>query len=229
MKNILLVEDDQQITTLLTLHLNSPMHTLTTCGKGQEALKKIERNEYDLIILDVMLPDISGLSICKKLRDQDNQTPIIMLTSRSDESDKVLALEMGADDYITKPFGILELVARTKALLRRTSQTETETNGKPFIEHGSLQIDKVKRKVLLNGERLDLTLKEFDLLYLLASNPGKPYSRKDLLELVWGFAFQGYEHTVTAHINRLRIKIEPDPNTPVYILTSWGIGYRFAE
>ena len=229
MKNILLVEDDQQITTLLTLHLNSPTHTLTTCGKGQDALKKIERNEYDLIILDIMLPDISGLSICKKLRDQDNQTPIIMLTSRSDESDKVLALEMGADDYITKPFGVLELVARTKALLRRTSLTETETSEKPFIEHGSLQIDKVKRKVLLNGERLDLTLKEFDLLYLLASNPGKPYSRKDLLELVWGFAFQGYEHTVTAHINRLRIKIEPDPNTPVYILTSWGIGYRFAE
>jgi len=229
MKKILLVEDDQQITTLLNLHLNSSAHSLTSCGKGQDALKNIERNEYDLIILDIMLPDISGLSICKKLRDQDNQTPIIMLTSRSDESDKVLALEMGADDYITKPFGILELVARTKALLRRTAPAETETMEKPFIEHGALQIDKVKRKVLLNGERLDLTLKEFDLLYLLASNPGKPYSRKDLLEIVWGFAFQGYEHTVTAHINRLRIKIEPDPNTPVYILTSWGIGYRFAE
>jgi len=229
MKNIFLVEDDPQITTLLNLHLNSQTHTLTSCGRGQDALKNIERNEYDLIILDIMLPDISGLSICKKLRDQDNQTPIIMLTSRSDESDKVLALEMGADDYITKPFGVLELVARTKALLRRTSPAETETAGKPIIEHGAIQIDRDKRKVLLNGERLDLTLKEFDLLYLLASNPGKPYSRKDLLELVWGFAFQGYEHTVTAHINRLRIKIEPDPNTPVYILTSWGIGYRFAE
>ena len=229
MKNILLVEDDQQITTLLNIHLNSPTHTLTSCGRGQDALKSIERNEYDLIILDIMLPDISGLSICKKLRDQDIQTPIIMLTSRSDESDKVLALEMGADDYITKPFGILELVARTKALLRRASPAESQATGKPLIEHGSLHIDKVKRKVLLKGERLDLTLKEFDLLYLLASNPGKPYSRKDLLELVWGFAFQGYEHTVTAHINRLRIKIEPDPNTPVFILTSWGIGYRFAE
>src|ERR1700760_728081 len=163
MKNILLVEDDPQITTLLNLHLNSSTHTLTSCGRGQDALKKIERNEYDLIILDIMLPDISGLSICKKLRDQDNQTPIIMLTSRSDESDKVLALEMGADDYITKPFGVLELVARTKALLRRTSAAETETAGKPFIEHGGLQIDKIKRKVLLHGERLDLTLKEFDL------------------------------------------------------------------
>src|SRR5450432_52607 len=188
MKNILLVEDDQQITTLLNLHLNSPTHTLTSFGRGQDALKNIERNEYDLIILDITLPDISGLQICKQLRDQKNLTPIIMLTSRSDESDKVLALEMGADDYITKPFGILELIARTKALLRRTSQAEPETIGKPFIEHGSLQIDKVKRKVLLNGERLDLTLKEFDLLYLMASNPGKPYSRKDLLEIVWGFA-----------------------------------------
>jgi two-component system alkaline phosphatase synthesis response regulator PhoP len=229
MKNILLVEDDQQITTLLSLHLNSPSHSLTSCGKGLEALNKIENNSFDLIILDIMLPDISGLSICKKLRDQNNRTPIIMLTSRSDESDKVLALEMGADDYITKPFGVLELIARTKALLRRTSTAETEKLEISAIDYKSLHIDKVKRKVLLNGERLDLTLKEFDLLYLLASNPGKPFSRNELLEIVWGFAFQGYEHTVTAHINRLRIKIEPDANTPTYILTSWGIGYRFAE
>ncbi|HWY34106.1 MAG TPA: response regulator transcription factor, partial [Nitrosopumilaceae archaeon] len=203
MKNILLVEDDQQITTLLNLHLNSPSHLLTSCGKGLEALNKIENNAFDLIILDIMLPDISGLSICKKLRDENNQTPIIMLTSRSDETDKVLALEMGADDYITKPFGVLELIARTKALLRRTSPAETEKLEILAIDYKSLHIDKVKRKVLLNGERLDLTLKEFDLLYLLASNPGKPFSRNELLEIVWGFAFQGYEHTVTAHINRL--------------------------
>jgi two-component system alkaline phosphatase synthesis response regulator PhoP len=163
------------------------------------------------------------------LRDQQNLTPIIMLTSRSDESDKVLALEMGADDYITKPFGVLELIARTKALLRRTALPETGNTDRPEIEYKSLHIDKVKRKVTLNNERLDLTLKEFDLLYLLASHPGKPFSRSELLEQVWGFAFQGYEHTVTAHVNRLRIKIEPDPNTPVYILTSWGVGYRFAE
>jgi DNA-binding response OmpR family regulator len=229
MKNILLVEDDHQITTLLKLHLNSPAHSLTSCAKGQEALEKIDDYEYDLIILDVMLPDISGLSICKKLRDQANQTPIIMLTSRSDESDKVLALEMGADDYITKPFGILELMARTRALLRRTNPEQTGKIEKTHIEYKSLSIDKTKRKVLLNGERLDLTLKEFDLLFLLASQPGKPFSRKELLEQVWGFSFQGYEHTVTAHINRLRIKIEPDANTPIYILTSWGIGYRFSE
>jgi two-component system alkaline phosphatase synthesis response regulator PhoP len=229
MKNILLVEDDQQITTLLNLHLNSPAHSVTSCERGRDALKKIEQSNYDLIILDITLPDISGLQVCKQLRDQDNKTPIIMLTSRSDESDKVLALEMGADDYITKPFGVLELIARTKALLRRTGSQEPVKMEKPVIEYKSLHIDKLKRKVSLNGERLDLTLKEFDLLYLLASNPGKPFSRSELLEQVWGFAFQGYEHTVTAHINRLRIKIEPDVNEPVYILTSWGIGYRFAE
>lgn len=229
MKNILLVEDDEQITALLQLHLNSAAHTVTSCGRGKDALKKIDENNYDLIILDITLPDISGLQICKQLRDQHNLTPIIMLTSRSDESDKVLALEMGADDYITKPFGVLELIARTKALLRRTATPEAEKEEEPVIEFRSLHIDKLKRKVLLHGQRLDLTLKEFDLLYLLASNPGKPFSRSELLEQVWGFAFQGYEHTVTAHINRLRIKIEPDVNTPVYILTSWGVGYRFAE
>jgi two-component system, OmpR family, alkaline phosphatase synthesis response regulator PhoP len=229
MKNILLVEDDEQITALLQLHLNSSAHSVTSCGKGREALKKLEENNYDLIILDITLPDISGLQICKQLRDQQNITPIIMLTSRSDESDKVLAMEMGADDYITKPFGVLELIARTKALLRRTALPETESTDRPVIEYKSLHIDKLKRKLTLNGERLDLTLKEFDLLYLLASHPGKPFSRSELLEQVWGFAFQGYEHTVTAHVNRLRIKIEPDPNTPLYILTSWGVGYRFAE
>src|SRR4051794_294805 len=229
MKNILLVEDDQQITTLLNLHLNSTAHSVTSCERGRDALKKIGQNNYDLIILDITLPDISGLQICKQLRDQDNKTPIIMLTSRSDESDKVLALEMGADDYITKPFGVLELIARTRALLRRTGSQEKGKMEKPLIVYKSLHIDKLKRKVSVNDEKLDLTLKEFDLLYLLASNPGKPFTRSELLEQIWGFAFQGYEHTVTAHINRLRIKIEPDANAPIYILTSWGIGYRFAE
>lgn len=229
MKNILLVEDDPQIALLLNMHLNSAAHHLTICNKGRQALEKIKTADFDLIILDIMLPDISGLLICKQLRERGINTPIIMLTARSDESDKVLALEMGADDYVTKPFGIQELIARTKALLRRTAVAENEVEELPFIEYKSLKIDKVKRKVLMNDQRLELTQKEFDLLYLLASNPGKPYSRKDLLELIWGFSFQGYEHTVTAHINRLRIKIEPDVTAPVYILTSWGIGYRFAE
>jgi DNA-binding response OmpR family regulator len=153
-----------------------------------------------------------------------------MLTSLGEEADKVQGLELGADDYITKPFSILELMARTKALLRRTEQNKPEDPDTPKeISFKDIHIDKVKRKATIRNERLDLTPKEFDLLYLLASNPGKSFSRFELLELIWGFAFEGYEHTVTAHINRLRIKIEPDLSKPEYILTSWGIGYRFSE
>jgi two-component system, OmpR family, alkaline phosphatase synthesis response regulator PhoP len=224
---ILLVEDDAQIATLLSLHLKSPEYSFISFDKGKDALEVLEQDHFDLIILDIMLPDISGLFICKKLRDLTDLTPVIMLTSRSDESDKVLALEMGADDYITKPFGILELLARIKALLRRTNTKIPDE--KSSIEYKSLTIEKYKRKVILSGNRIDLTSKEFDLLYLLASNPGKPFSRQELLETVWGFAFTGYEHTVTTHINRLRIKMETDLSAPVYILTSWGVGYRFAE
>lgn len=224
---VLLVEDDVQITRLLGLHLNAPAYSLTSCTKGDDGLKAIEREHFDLIILDIMLPDVSGLFICKKLREKTDNIPVIMLTSKSDESDKVLALEIGADDYITKPFGILELLARVKALLRR-SQIETPIE-KQFIDYKQLRLDKLKRKAILSDKRLELTQKEFDLLYLLASNPGKPFRREELLEAVWGFAFAGYEHTVTTHINRLRIKLESNLNTPEYILTSWGIGYRFAE
>ena len=224
---MLLVEDDPQISRLLNLHLSNEDYSLSAFARGNEGLDALDKERFDLIILDIMLPDVSGLSICKKLRDRQDTTPIIMLTSRSDESDKVLALEMGADDYITKPFGILELLARVKALIRR-SKSEAIVE-KAFIEYKFLRIDKTKRKVQLDGERLDLTQKEFDLLYLLASHPGKPYSRQELLETVWGFAFSGYEHTITTHINRLRIKLEKNLNSPEYILTSWGVGYRFAE
>lgn len=227
MKNIILVEDDQQITKLLHLHLSSN-YAITACTTGEEALQKMETDSYHLMILDIMLPGLSGLEVCKQLRKEHN-IPILMLTSRADESDKVLALELGADDYITKPFGILELIARTKAILRRGEYKDEENQEKKFIHHKDLIIDKNKRKATLKGELLELTQKEFDLLFLLAGNPGKPFSRKEILELVWGFSFNGYEHTVTAHINRLRIKIEEDLNQPKYILTSWGIGYRFSE
>ncbi|MEO8712589.1 MAG: response regulator transcription factor, partial [Parafilimonas sp.] len=160
----------------------------------------------------------------------DSQTPVMMLTSRSYESDKVLALELGADDYITKPFGILELLARIKALLRRGEMhlinNEQQTNE---IIYKDLYIDKNKKKASIKGKRLELTAKEFDLLVLLADNPGKSFTREELLKTVWGLAFAGYEHTVTAHINRLRIKIETNLNHPEYVLTSWGTGYRFTE
>jgi DNA-binding response OmpR family regulator len=154
----------------------------------------------------------------------------MMLTSHGEESDKVLALDLGADDYVTKPFGILELMARTKALLRRGENNQSvQTAEQEVITFKGLVVDGSKRKACIQGERLDLTPKEFDLLLLLASNPGKTFSRNDLLEIIWGVAFLGYEHTITSHINRLRIKIESNLHKPEYILTSWGTGYRFSE
>ncbi|MEO6221567.1 MAG: response regulator transcription factor [Ginsengibacter sp.] len=230
MKKILLVEDDQEITELLNLHFDSNLYNLTCCNNGKDALGKISNEDYDLIILDINLPETNGLEICKKVRKDNLQTPLMMLTCRAEESDKVLALELGADDYVTKPFGILELMARVKALLRRTDHNSVngEEQTKEII-YKDLQIEKDKRKASLKGERLDLTPKEFDLLSLLAGSPGKTFTRGELLKEVWGLTFLGYEHTVTAHINRLRIKIETDLNHPEYILTSWGKGYRFTE
>lgn len=230
MKDILLVEDDPQIAHLLNLHFQTDSYRITYCGKGKEALEKMDDEQFNLVILDIMLPDVNGLEVCKKIRERKFDYPIMVLSSCSEESDKVLALELGADDYVTKPFGILELMARTKALLRRTQQHKTnELNEKTEVIHKGICIDKNKRKALFNGLRLDLTPKEFDLLFLLVSNPGKTFSRQELLTLIWNFSFAGYEHTITSHINRLRIKIETDLVHPQYILTSWGIGYRFAE
>ena len=229
MKDILLVEDDLQISRMLTIHFNPLLYNLSSCVRGKEAIVKVSQHSFNLIILDIMLPDISGLEVCRHLRETGCQVPIMMLTSLSEEGDKVAALEIGADDYITKPFGILELLARVKALLRRSDQREDEPKEELFIAFKNIFIDKQKRKASVRDQRLDLTPKEFDLLFLLASNPGKSFSRHELLEKIWGFSFKGYEHTVTAHINRLRIKIEQELGKPEYILTSWGIGYRFSE
>lgn len=230
MKSILLVEDDLEITKLLNLHLNTQLYDLTSCINGAEAINKAANNHFDLIILDITLPDISGLELCKKFRENNGQTPIMMLTCRSEETDKVLALELGADDYVTKPFGILELLARTKALLRRAPNNHSEkADQNEEIVFKDLVIDINKRKATVRGERMELTNKEFDLLVLLAKNPGKTFSRHELLELIWGVAFAGYEHTITSHINRLRIKIETNLQHPQYILTAWGTGYRFSE
>ncbi|MGI8581615.1 MAG: response regulator transcription factor [Chitinophagaceae bacterium] len=230
MKKILLVEDDREITELLNLHFDASLYTLTFSNNGKDALDKISLENFDLIILDINLPETSGLEICKQVRKDNLHTPLMMLTCRAEESDKVLALELGADDYVSKPFGILELMARVKALLRRTDHhlVNSEEPIKEII-YKDLHIDKDKKKASLKGERLDLTPKEFDLLLLLASNPGKSFTREELLKKIWGLAFAGYEHTITAHINRLRIKIESDLNHPKYILTSWGTGYRFSE
>jgi len=228
MKQILLVEDDPQITQLLQLHYKEPNYQLTATDSGKDGLEKALQGTFDLIILDLTLPDIDGMEVCKGIRDDKISTAVLMLTSKSEEIDKVLALELGADDYVTKPFGIRELLARSKALIRRTEQvTAPITEVTHEISIKDLQIDLNLRKATLKGNRIDLTPKEFDLLVLLASNPGKAFTRQELLEQVWGYTFSGYEHTVTAHINRLRIKIETNLDQPEYILTSWGIGYRF--
>lgn len=230
MESILLVEDDPDITRLLNLHFSRQSLQFTSCATGEEAMDKISNERFDLIMLDVTLPDINGMDLCKKLRERNVKTPIMMLTSRSEETDKVLALELGADDYMTKPFGIFELTERIQSLLRREDKKPgIEATKQQEFFFKDLVIDFDKRKVLIRGELLKLTDKEFDILALLASHPGKTFSRNELLVQIWGVAFTGYEHTITSHINKLRLKIESDFRHPQYILTTWGKGYRFSE
>ncbi|GAB3229070.1 response regulator transcription factor [Algoriphagus aestuariicola] len=230
MKKILVIEDDPNINQLLSLHLQDAGYLVEVMDHGRNGFEKACSGEYDLFILDVMLPEMDGFTICQKLRALDIFTPILMLTAKSEEIDKVVGLESGADDYLTKPFKIREFLARVKAILRRQEHILQSTQKeKSSIRLGELDIDHVKRKVMLQTQRVELTPKEFDLLHLLAKNPGRSYSRGELLELIWGYDFSGYEHTVNAHINRLRAKIEQDPNNPIYILTTWGVGYRFND
>jgi len=229
MNRILLVEDDPAITKLLSLHFHGPAFELVACDRGTPALERLTQETFDLIILDILLPDANGFELCRRVRGMDGKTPILMLSALGDELDKVRALELGADDYLTKPFGVAELMARVRALLRRVGGVAGPAENGGRAAFRDLVIDNEKKKVTVRGRRLELTPKEFDLLWLLATHPGKTFSRHELLEMIWGFAFQEYEHTVTSHINRLRIKIEPDLNKPEYILTTWGAGYRFAE
>ena len=228
---ILLVEDDQEIADLLKYHIQDMELQLDVAADGETGLRKALENEYELVILDIMLPKMDGLEVCKRIRREKRSLPILMLTAKSEEVDKILGLELGADDYMTKPFSIRELFARIKALRRRMSAIkEDQRQGeKDVVQLGALTLDPTKRKVTVDGETVLLTAKEFDLLNLFATNPGKAFSREQLLNTVWGYQFSGYEHTVNSHINRLRAKIEKDPANPVYIKTVWGIGYRFVE
>jgi DNA-binding response OmpR family regulator len=232
MKKVLVVEDDPNIVELLEIHLKDLECELDKAYEGKVGLQKALSTNYDLIILDVMLPGMDGMEICRRIRGKEIRTPILMLTARSEEIDKVLGLEMGADDYLTKPFSIREFVARVKAIFRRMEMmTEEVSSGKKggSLDFGALKIDIEKRKVTVEDKRVELSPKEFELLILLASSPGKSYDRAKLLDLVWGYDFLGFAHTVNSHINRLRNKIEPDIHKPMYILTTWGVGYRFNE
>ena len=228
MKQILIIEDDPEIIKLLEIHLTDLIYTTSKAMDGEVGLRMALENHYDLILLDLTLPTMDGVEVCKRLRKEKN-TPVIMLTAKSEEIDRVLGLEMGADDYITKPFSIRELLARVKAVIRRTNSSKIERENSSAISAEGLLIDIDKRKVILDDKRVELSPKEFELLVLMASNPGRNYSRTELLDMIWGYNFEGYEHTVNSHINRLRAKIESDMANPTYILTTWGVGYKFNE
>lgn len=231
MKKVLIIEDDPEIVELLSIHLKDLDCTIDMSNDGFSGLEKATQQEFDLLILDVMLPRMDGLEVCRQLRAGENYTPILMLTAKSEEIDKVLGLETGADDYLTKPFSVREFKSRVKAILRRVKmmQKANQPEDENVLNFDSLQIDGEKRKVTINGANINLTPKEFELLMLMAAHPGRSYSREQLLNLVWGYEFNGYEHTVNSHINRLRTKIEKDPNRPGFILTTWGVGYRFND
>jgi DNA-binding response OmpR family regulator len=231
-KRILLVEDDDDIADLLALHLRDAGYEVDVVGDGDEGLDRALGEEYDLVVLDIMLPGTDGFDVCRKIRQEKRQLPVLMVTAKTEEVDKVLGLELGADDYITKPFSIREVLARVKAIFRRIEvdqEVQAEASGDDPLTVGRLRIEPSKRKVSVDGESVDLTSKEFDLLQLFAHNPGKAFSRQELLDEVWGYQYSGYSHTVNTHINRLRNKIEPDPGEPTYVKTVWGVGYRFAE
>ncbi len=227
-KNVLIVEDHQDIARLIRMHLADLDCHVVVANDGLEGLKQAESQNFDLIILDLMLPGMDGLEICKRIRQQSHYTPIVMLTSKSAELDRVLGLEVGADDYVTKPFSIRELIARVKAQFRRGEATSDNVQSN-IIVYGGMCIDREKRTVTIDERRIDLTAKEFDLLLQFIDHPGRVYSRAQLLDMVWGYGHEGYEHTVNSHINRLRGKIEKDPNKPEYILTVWGVGYKFND
>jgi len=229
-RNVLVIEDDGDIARLVKLQLSELSCCVTTAYDGIVGLAEAESRPYDLIILDLMLPGIDGLEVCRRVRAKSGYTPILMLTSKSTELDRVLGLEMGADDYLTKPFSVLELMARVKAIFRRVDSLSNEqAASQPALEVCGLTIDPSKRSVSLFGKPLDLTAKEFDLLLHFAANPGRVYTRAQLLDSVWGYSHSGYEHTVNSHINRLRAKIEQNPNQPDYIQTVWGVGYKFRD
>ena len=232
MSRVLIVEDDREISDLISIHLKDMDLDVSQSYEGKDGLLKAVNEKFDLIILDIRLPYLDGLELCKKLRMEKIQSLVLILTSKSEEIDKVLGLEIGADDYLTKPFSIRELVARVKALLRRREMylTSQETDVEDRELHiGDLMINEGMRKVRIRGVNIDLSPKEFDLLVLLASNPGKTYTRMQLLNKIWGYEFEGFEHTVNSHINRLRSKVEQNMHEPEYILTTWGVGYKFRE
>ncbi len=228
-KRILIVEDDGDIAELLQLHLRDEGYAISHAADGNQGMAMLEQGGWDALILDLMLPGVDGLEICRRARTMTRYTPIIITSARSSEVHRVLGLELGADDYLAKPFSMLELVARVKALFRRQEAMSRNLRmDAGVLSFNDLTIDPIAREVHLHQQPVELTPREFDLLYFFARHPGQVFSRLSLLNQVWGYQHEGYEHTVNTHINRLRIKIERNPAEPERILTVWGMGYKFA-
>ncbi len=230
-RRILVIEDDQDINNLVAMNLRDMNYEVESCDIGSRGLQMAMAGDFDLIVLDVMLPEMDGLEICMRLRAAKKLMPILMLTAKDSEADRVVGLEMGADDYLTKPFSIRELQARVKAMLRRVemlTQKPQEVESSVLM-FGCLEINADKRQVKLDTKVVDLTSTEFDLLLYMARQPGLVFSRAQLLDKVWGYHHSGYEHTVNSHINRLRTKLEKDPSHPEFVLTVWGVGYKFTD
>ena len=228
-KRILIVEDDADIAEILRLHLQDEGYEVAHAADGDAGCCLLDQGGWDALVLDLMLPGVDGLEICRRARAMARYVPIIIISARSSEVHRILGLELGADDYLTKPFSVLELVARVKALLRRSEALARDARADTgSIVADGLAIDPLAREAAVDGRRVELTPREFDLRYFFARHPGQVFSRMDLLARVWGYRHDGYEHTVNTHINRLRAKVEADPSVPRRILTVWGAGYKFA-
>ncbi|MBO6148344.1 MAG: response regulator transcription factor [Lachnospiraceae bacterium] len=225
-RKVLVVDDEKNIIKGISFSLKQDDMDVDAAYDGEEAVELARQNTYDCILLDVMLPKLTGLEACQQIREFSD-VPIIMLTAKGDDMDKILGLEYGADDYITKPFNILEVKARIKAIFRRAERMEGKKNENSVIEKGSLKLDLENRRASIQGREINLTAKEFDVLELLARNPNKVYSRENLLKIIWGKDYPGDERTVDVHIRRLREKIEDSPSNPRYVHTKWGVGYYF--
>ncbi len=230
-KSILIIEDNEDMAHLLALHLRDLQCKVELCFDGLSGLAQIKSKQFDLVILDLMLPGCGGLEICRSIRNNSVYIPVLMLTAKDSKQDCIQGLETGADDYVTKPFSITEVLARIKAIFRRTDAIAViaQNTQSDIIQQGSLIICSDRHKVTVNNQVIDLTAREFDLLLFFARHPGRVFSRAELLDRVWGYGHDGFEHTVNSHINRLRIKIEEDPKQPVYIQTVWGVGYKFMD
>lgn len=228
MPKILVVDDEKVLVKGIKFNLENEGYQVEVGYDGEEAVEKARTGRFDLVILDLMMPKIDGLQACMKIREFSN-VPVIMLTAKGEDADKIIGFECGADDYITKPFNILEVKARVRALLRRAGQTAQQQRGANRLERGPIAIDVAERAAWKDGQPVELTAKEFDLMELFLRNPGRVYSRENLLNLVWGYEYIGEFRTVDVHVRRLREKLEPDPANPEYILTKWGVGYYFSN